>query len=34
MHEEKEDERDSEVEMIVRRKWTKEVNKLVMNSSY
>ena len=34
VHEEREEERDSEVEMIVRRKWTKKVNKLVMNCSY
>ena len=27
---ENEEERDSEVEMMVRRRWTKEVNKLVM----
>ena len=34
MHVEREEERDPEVEMMVRRRWTKEVNKLVMRCFY
>ena len=33
-HVEREEERDPEVEMIVRRRWTKEENKLVMRCFY
>ena len=34
VHVEREEERDSEVEMMVRRRWTKEVNNLVMRCFY
>ena len=34
MHVERKEERDSEVEMMVRRRWTKEVNKLVIRCFY
>ena len=34
VHVKSEEERDHEVEMIVKRRWTKEVNKLVMRCFY
>ena len=34
VHVEREKKRDSEVEKVVRRRWTKEVNKLVMRCFY
>ena len=34
VHVEREEESDPEVEMMVRRRWTKEVNKLVMRCFY
>ena len=34
MHVERAEERDPEVEMMVRRRWTKEENKLVMRCFY
>ena len=34
VHVEREEERDPEVEMMVKRRWTKEVNKLVMRCFY
>ena len=34
VHVEREEERDPEVEMVVRRRWTEEVNKLVMRCFY
>ena len=34
VHEEREEERDPEVKMMMRRKWIKEVNKLVMRCFY
>ena len=34
VHLERDDERDPEVEMMVRRRWTKEENRLVMRCFY
>ena len=34
VHVEREEERDPEVKMVMRRSWTKEVNKLVMRCFY
>ena len=34
VHVEREEERDPEIEMVVRRRWTKEVNKLVLRCFY